>query len=83
LSRLVMNSTTFEQRQQQVFSYTPYAGLANLTGMPAMSVPLYWSQGNMPLGTQFMASVAGEGLLFRLAAQLEAAQPWFHRVPAQ
>jgi amidase len=69
------------QRQRQAFSYTPYAGLANLMGMPALSVPLYWSDRNLPLGAQFMGPVSGEAKLFRLAAQLESAHPWFHRVP--
>lgn len=62
--------------------HVPYTQLANLTGRPAMSVPLYWtSAGQLPLGVQFVAGLRGEGLLFRLAAQLERARPWAHREP--
>lgn len=57
----------------------PYTQLANLTGRPAMSVPLYWTPDELPLGVQFVAPLAGEGMLFRLAAQLEKANPWADR----
>ena len=60
--------------------WVPYTQLANLTGRPAMSVPLHWTAGGLPLGVQFVAPLAGEALLLRLAAQLERAAPWFDRV---
>ncbi|WP_366213421.1 amidase family protein [Aquisalimonas sp.] len=60
---------------------TPFTQLANLTGTPAMSVPLHWSDAGLPLGSQFMAPVGGEGLLLRLGAQLEHAHPWWDRLP--
>ncbi|WP_251077187.1 amidase family protein, partial [Frankia nepalensis] len=62
-------------------SWVPYTQLANMTGRPAMSVPLYWTPGGLPLGVQFVAPLGGEGTLLRLAAQLETARPWFDRVP--
>ena len=59
-----------------------YAGVAaNLTGNPAMSVPLHWNGDGMPIGTHFLAPFGGEATLFRLAGQLEAAQPWAGRLP--
>lgn len=62
--------------------WVPYTQLANLTGRPAMSVPLHWTADGLPLGVQFVAPLAGEALLLRLAAQLERAAPWFDRVAA-
>ena len=60
--------------------WIPYTQLANLTGRPAISLPLHWTAGGLPLGVQFVAPLAGESLLIRLAAQLEQAMPWADRV---
>ena len=57
--------------------WVPFTQLANITGLPAMSVPLYWNKANLPLGSQFIAPFAGEDVLLQLAAQLEYAQPWW------
>jgi amidase len=46
-----------------------------------MSVPLYWNESGLPIGSQFIAPFGEEARLLRLAAQLEQAQPWFARVP--
>ena len=64
-----------------VLAYSPFTALANGTGQPAMSVPLYWNADGLPIGTQLMARAGEEALLVRLAAQLEEAAPWFHRIP--
>jgi amidase len=60
-------------------SKTPFTQLANLTGQPAMSVPLHWTPDGLPVGVHFMAPFGDEGVLFRLAAQLEKARPWFEK----
>ncbi|KUI44583.1 amidase [Mycobacterium sp. GA-1199] len=60
--------------------WVPYTQLANLTGRPAISLPLHWTADGLPLGVQFVAPLAGESLLIRLAAQLEQAMPWSDRV---
>jgi len=62
-------------------SYVPYTPICNITGQPAMSVPLYWNGGNLPIGAHFMARFGDEATLFRLAAQLEGARPWAERRP--
>lgn len=59
-----------------------YAGVvANITGNPAMSVPLFWNADGLPIGVHFLARFGDEATLFRLAGQLEAARPWAGRVP--
>ncbi len=60
--------------------WVPYTQLANLTGRPAISLPVHWTAEGLPLGVQFVAPLAGESLLIRVAAQLEQAMPWRDRV---
>lgn len=66
---------------RRVFSFVPFSPLANVTGQPSMSVPLYWSDAGLPIGTMFTARFGQEATLLRLAAQLEAARPWRERRP--
>jgi len=66
---------------EKTFDYIPFTPLFNVTGQPAMSVPLHWNAAGLPIGMQFVAPLGGEATLFRLAGQLEQARPWFDRVP--
>jgi len=61
--------------------FLPFTPLANMTGQPAISLPLYWNEGGLPIGVQFFGRYADETTLFQLAAQLEAARPWVARRP--
>ena len=68
----------FENQKQ----FTPFTAHYNMTGQPAISIPLYWTADSLPIGVQLVGRPADEVTLLRLAAQLEAAEPWAHRKPA-
>jgi amidase len=68
-----------ELRRNTVF--TPFTAVANLTGLPAMSLPLHGTGTGLPVGVQAIGPPAGDALLLRLAAQLERARPWHENRP--
>lgn len=80
-ARALLASGIVDRMAQENLRHVPFTQLANLTGTPAMSVPLYWCESGLPLGSQFVAPPGGETVLFQLAAQLERAAPWFDRLP--
>ena len=82
LGVLDMMSQDSEAYLTAVLASVGFTSLFNAAGNPAISVPLAWSQAGLPLGVQFVAPFGDEATLFRLAAQLEAAQPWADRRPA-
>jgi amidase len=66
---------------QRAEAFVPFTPICNVTGQPAMSVPLYWNADGLPIGTHFVGRFGDEATLFRLAAQLEMARPWLARQP--
>ena len=64
-----------------IYNFLGFTYIYNLTGQPAMSVPLFSTSDNIPIGVQFGARYGNEALLFQLASQLEKARPWAGRIP--
>ncbi|MCP4968193.1 MAG: amidase [bacterium] len=67
---------------EQLMQYVAFTPVANFSGLPAMSVPTYWSAAGLPIGTHFMGRFADDALMLSVAGQLERAMPWFDRRPA-
>jgi amidase len=68
----------FERMKQ----FTPWTAVFNMTGQPAVNVPLHWSPDNLPIGVMLVGRPADEATLISLSAQLEEARPWRERHPA-
>lgn len=81
LGRLLKAAGLVDGMAARALARTPFTQLANLCGLPAMSVPLYQGPDGLPHGAQFVAPFGREDLLLSLAAQLERARPWFARRP--
>jgi amidase len=70
-----------EQEERRIASFIPYTAQFNMTGQPAISLPLHWTPGGLPVGVQLVAAYGREDLLVRVASQLEQAAPWADRHP--
>ncbi|MBZ2169708.1 amidase [Marinobacter sp. F4216] len=75
--KLLHVSGQVDQLAMESLARTPFTQLANLTGTPALSVPLHWTESGLPVGVQFGAPHGDEVRLLQLAAQLEEVAPWF------
>ena len=78
-TRLMKLAGIVDQMVERNLGWVPYTQLANVTGRPAISLPLYWTPSELPMGVQFIGRLKSEGLLLRLARQLEHAAPWADR----
>ena len=72
---------TLAQYQQGLTPMIPFTAVCNATGVPAMSVPLAWTDDGLPIGLHFVGRFGAEEMLFSLAAQLESAAPWRDHQP--
>jgi amidase len=70
-----------EREGQRVGSFIPYTAQFNMTGQPAVSLPMHWTPSGLPVGVQLVAAYGREDLLVRVASQLEQAAPWHERRP--
>jgi amidase len=61
--------------------FNPFNPIANISGSPAASLPLYWNEAGLPIGTMLTGAFADEARLISVSAQLEEAEPWAGRVP--
>jgi amidase len=66
---------------KRVASFIPYTAQFNMTGQPAVSLPLHWTPDGLPVGVQLVAGYGREDLLIQVASQLEQAAPWHQRYP--
>jgi amidase len=62
-------------------AFVPFTAQFNVSGQPAINLPLHWNDEGLPIGVQLVAGFGREDLLLRVASQLEAAQPWIDRRP--
>jgi amidase len=74
-------SVPFETLVGRLMEYVGYTPIHNIAGAPAMSVPLHWTEQNLPVGVMVSARAGQERMLFELAYEMEAAKPWAQRVP--
>lgn len=73
---------TGDDEGERIASFMPYTAQFNVTGQPAISLPLHWTPEGLPVGVQLVAEFGREDVLVRVASALEQAAPWGGRRPA-
>ena len=79
LGRFHPDRSDIDAAMAEFGAYVPFTPLQNITGQPAINLPLYWNEGGLPIGVQFAGAFGDETTLLQLATQLEKAQPWAER----
>jgi amidase len=80
--RVVRAAGMLDEAAKDAFAFIPWTPVFNVTGHPAMSVPLCWNAEGLPVGVHLVGRFGAEDVLFRLAGQLERSRPWMDRLPA-
>lgn len=81
LGRCSMQNPDVDTYAKELADELPFTPIYNVSGCPAISLPLFWNKDKLPVGVQFGAGFGNEAVLLRLAAQLEQARPWMDRKP--
>lgn len=82
LGKIDLSPTDMAAWTANILGYSPFTALANWTGLPAMSLPLGMGSNGLPIGVMALGRYGAEGLLYRLAGQVERAAPWAGRRPS-
>ena len=69
------------EAMERAFQFIPFTPAFNMSGQPAINVPVEWTDTGLPVGVQLVAAYGREDVLLRVASQLETAKPWAHRTP--
>ena len=80
--KLLQLTGLMDELISESIGWAPYTAVANMTGRPAISLPLHWTASGLPLGVHLLGRLGADGDLLRVAAQLEGAEPWIQRFPA-
>jgi len=81
MSGLLKHTSLIEETKAKIFKWMPYPALANLTGQPCASLPLYWTKEGLPIGVMLTAPMGDEATILQVSKQLEDIQPWLLNYP--
>lgn len=79
IGHLDINRSDGQRVMEELSEYVPFTPFQNITGQPAINLPLHWNAAGLPIGVQFVGAFGDELTLLQLASQMERAKPWFGR----